>query len=139
MKFLPKALDNGFQQWAIDYATAPGGLLLEELPHQSMTSLIALRTGKTKPEGRGNRANLLRVIMALLKSDFFKRNDNKELDDQDVFNSFGAMLGEDFSDYSDDLKNDNDHNLDGVTIFRHLEEVYSAYITDKEAKKKARQ
>ena len=139
MKFLPKALDNGFQQWVIDYAAGPGGLFVDEQPQPAMLSTIALKSGRKKEEGRGNKANLCRVIMALHKSEFFVRKDGKELDVQDVFNSFGAMLGEDFSTYADLLKIDNDHNLDGVSIFTHLNDKYSEYIKEKEARKKARQ
>ena len=49
--------------------------------------------------------------MVLYKSEIFVRKDGKELDVQDVFNSFGTMLGEDFSSYADLLKIDYDHNL----------------------------
>ena len=66
-------------------------------------------------------------------------DDMEQLNVQDVFNSFGAMLGEDFSTYADLLKIDNEHNLDGVSIFTHLNDKYSEYIKEKEARKKARQ
>ena len=32
----------------------------------------------------------------------------------------------------------NDHNLDGVSIFNHLNEKYAEYIIEKEAKKRTR-
>lgn len=66
-------------------------------------------------------------------------DDMEQLNVQDVFNSFGAMLGEDISTYADLLKIDNEHNLDGVSIFTHLNDKYSEYIKEKEARKKARQ
>ena len=138
MQNLKRALDNGLQQWILDYAAGPGGLFVDEQPQSSMSSTITLKNGRTKEEGRGKKVNLLRVIMALHKSEFFVRKDGKELDVQDVFNSFGAMLGEDFSSYPDLLKIDNDHNLDGVSIFNHLNENYAEYIIEKEAKKRAR-
>ena len=76
--------------------------------------------------------------MAIHKSKFFVKKDGKELYLHDVFNSFGAILAEDFSNYANLLKIDNDHNLDGVSIFKHLNDKYSEYIVEKEAKKKAR-
>lgn len=131
---LPRALKAGLKDWIDSYILIADKqfLLPEPEPQPSLESTIALVNGRTAAEGRGNKINLLRVIMALQKKGYFKRKDSKDLKDQDVFNSFGAMLGEDFSHYLDDLKTDNYHNLNGCKIFGSLEKEYSEYVKAKD-------
>lgn len=132
---LPRALKAGLKDWIVAYSIFPDESLLlpepEQKPQLSFSSSITLKTGRNKEEGRGNKVNLYRVIMALHRKGFFKKNDGTDLDDKDVFNSFGAMLGKDFSKYLDDLGTDNDHNLDGVKIFQEMEEAYAEYVNEK--------
>ena len=49
-----------------------------------------------------------------------------------LFNSFGAMLGLNFGKYLDDLGTDKVHNLDGVKIFKELEDAYAEYVSEKD-------
>lgn len=62
---------------------------------------IHLRKGNSKKEGLKH--NLFRVIGALYQANYFVDDKGKKPFQKDVFNAFGAMLGEDFSHYDKDL------------------------------------
>lgn len=76
-------------------ATEPAPIKTVNLPS------IHLRKGNSKKEGLKH--NLFRVIGALYLLDYFIDDKGKRPFQKDVFNAFGAMLGEDFSDHDKDL------------------------------------
>lgn len=49
------------------------------------------------------KVDLFRIIMAMYKIGCFESTDNSRLTQEKVFTAFGNMLGEDFSNYSNDL------------------------------------
>ena len=76
---------------------------------------------------KGMRINLIRIIYALCKLEFFVDSNGEKLPDYKVFQAFGILLGMDFSRYSNDLNRSVEDNTDMDTqtdIFRRMNEIF---------------
>lgn len=83
------------------------------------------------------KVDLFRIIMAMYKIGCFESTDNSRLTQEKVFTAFGNMLGEDFSNYSNDLSSGrNKKNV--IDIFKRLEDAFLDYEKNIENKKMAR-
>lgn len=79
---------------------------------------------------KGTKANLFRVILALQKTGFFVDKSGRQATQKDVFDAFGAMLGEDFSKFQKNLSQASQHNNDSdvsTKVFDDLKAAFEAY------------
>ena len=76
--------------------------------------------------------DLYRVIMALYEIGAFESVEGK-LTKTKVFKAFGDMLGDDFSDFQNNLSAGSTHKND-IDIFKRLEEGLEKYETEKDKK-----
>lgn len=84
---------------------------------------------------KGTKANLFRVILALQKTGFFVDKSGRQATQKDVFDAFGAMLGEDFSKFQKNLSEAAKHNNDSEVsskIFDELKDIFIAYEREKD-------
>lgn len=83
------------------------------------------------------KVDLFRIIMAMYKTGCFESTDNSRLTQDKVFTAFGNMLGEDFSNYSNDLSSGR-NKKNAIDIFKRLEDAFLDYEKNIENKKMAR-
>ncbi len=83
------------------------------------------------------KVDLFRIIMAMYKIGCFESTDNSRLTQDKVFTAFGNMLGEDFSNYSNDLSSGR-NKKNAIDIFKRLEDAFLDYEKNIENKKMAR-
>lgn len=102
-------------------ATEPAPIKTVNLPN------IHLRKGNSKKEGLKH--NLFRVIGALYQAGYFVNEKGRNPYQKDVYNAFGAMLGEDFSDYDKDLVKIRKGKNRVELIEQLFEELANAAIT----------
>lgn len=76
-----------------------------------------------------HKINFFRVIKALCLEGFFVDQSGCKADEKDVFAAFGQALGEDFSDYGQNLTESRKHNTftGRAEIFTSLGESFSEY------------
>lgn len=77
---------------------------------------------------RGNKINLYRVIAALHLHGFFQSEVGGPVDQKDVFEAFGNMLGEDFSKYQKDMSQGKLHDDDSKVASEIFENLRDEYI-----------
>lgn len=103
--------------------------------NQPCTSKIALRNGKTKDTGRGNKVKFMRVIMALYKANYFELPGGGDVGVETVFKAFGDMVGEDYSDYAEHLYSAGNHNINNpdktLQVFEELKRGFKKYLDEK--------
>ncbi len=74
--------------------------------------------------------DMLRVVAALYKIGAFVSPDGKRLTQKKVFETFGEMVGEDFSGYSRNFVS-TDYNSGEVKIFERLEAAFKKFDMDR--------
>ncbi|MCM1502051.1 MAG: hypothetical protein NC115_05220 [Bacteroidales bacterium] len=97
-------------------------------------SEVLIRRSKSKKVAK---VDLYRVIMALYRLGVFESADGSKLGPDKVFETFGNMLGEDFSAYANNLSGGSNNKGD-LSIFGRLEEAFEKYEEEKERKKSER-
>ena len=79
------------------------------------------------------KVDLFRVIMALYEVNAFESVDGSEVTKEKVFQAFGDMLGEDFSDFNNHLSSGSKKKTE-VNIFNRLQDGFEQYETGKDEK-----
>lgn len=78
-----------------------------------------------------SKADLFRVIIALFKTGSFKSEDGSPVNQKDVFEAFGKMLGEDYSDYQKNLSAADFKKTEDNNVFDKLKSAYESYLNSK--------
>ena len=79
---------------------------------------------------RGQKIDLYRVIIALIENGFFTDNSGAKPTQKEVFEAFGKMLGNDFSDFQKNLSQSRLNNNDSeapTQIFDTLKKTIEEY------------
>lgn len=133
---LARALQAGLADWVKEYFDSEESVIPSApVENQPCTSKIALRNGKTKDTGRGNKVKFMRVIMALYKANYFELPGGGDVGVETVFKAFGDMVGEDYSDYAEHLYSAGNHNINNpdkaLQVFEELKRGFKKYLDEK--------
>lgn len=84
-------------------ANLPDEQLATEPALEKTIKLPSIHMFKAKSKKEGIKHNLYRIIGAMYQAGYFVTEKGGKPTQKDVYNAFGAMLGEDFSDFDKDL------------------------------------